>query len=33
LAYEKHKGHIQALARAGVDALLFETAVKLEEIK
>lgn len=33
LAYEKHKGHINALANAGVDALLFETAVKLEEIK
>lgn len=33
LAYEKHIGHIQALQKAGVDALLFETAVKFEEIK
>lgn len=33
LAYEKHKAHVHALASAGVDALLFETAIKYEEIQ
>lgn len=33
LAYEKHIWHINALQQAWVDALLFETAVKREEIK